>query len=150
MGGYDVISIDFFGRNDELIEKPIPTLTFVATTKNDQYLGPAPVETLAETIVNSRGKSGHNLEYVLKLAEKLREMGSDTLDHHLESLERACLKLVRTKYGVDIEIPAENEGFSWKFRPDNQELSTLPKQVLATHRSEAPGHHVFCNSKRAN
>ena len=44
-------------------------------------------------VVESRGDAGHNVEYVLKLAEWIREKLPDVKDDHLFDIEKA----VRTK-----------------------------------------------------
>ena len=59
---------------------------YIATDKNPNYLGPAPLADIAAQVRTSRGPSGHNLEYVLRLAEALRAMAAD--DPHVFALER--------------------------------------------------------------
>lgn len=61
-------------------------LTYVATERNAHFLGPAPLEAIASQVLSARGPSGHNTEYVLRLAEAVRAMGVQ--DEHLHSLER--------------------------------------------------------------
>jgi cation transport regulator ChaC len=60
-------------------------LVYVAGPANRNYLGPAPLERIAEQIASSRGPSGPNPEYVLRLAEALRALGAD--DPHVFELE---------------------------------------------------------------
>lgn len=62
-------------------------LVYVATPENPAFLGPASVEKMAAQIVESRGPSGPNLEYFLKLARAMREM--EVEDTHILELERA-------------------------------------------------------------
>jgi cation transport regulator ChaC len=62
-------------------------LVYVATPRNPNYLGPAPLDAIAEQVVAARGPSGHNVEYVLSLAESLLEMGADDA-HVFELAER--------------------------------------------------------------
>ncbi len=59
-------------------------LLYIATPANPNWLGPAPLERIARQIARSRGPSGHNLEYLLRLAESLRAMGAT--DPHVEAL----------------------------------------------------------------
>ncbi len=61
-------------------------LVYVATPSNHNYLGPAPLAEIAAQVRSSRGPSGANLEYVLRLAAALREM--DATDAHVFELER--------------------------------------------------------------
>lgn len=70
---------------------PVEALVYIAGPENPDYLGPAPVEAIAEQVRQSRGPSGDNLEYVLRLAEALSEMGAD--DPHVAEL---ALRLSRT------------------------------------------------------
>lgn len=60
-------------------------LVYVATERNRNYLGPAPLDTIARQVRKARGPSGANLEYVLRLADSLREM--DASDPHVFALE---------------------------------------------------------------
>ena len=59
-------------------------LLYRATPDNDNYLGPASLDAIAAQICSSRGPSGENLEYLLRLGAALREMGMP--DPHIESL----------------------------------------------------------------
>jgi cation transport protein ChaC len=59
-------------------------LVYVATPENPNWLGPAPLPTIAARVRASTGPSGPNDEYVLRLAEALREMGAD--DPHVFDL----------------------------------------------------------------
>lgn len=60
-------------------------LVYVATPTNPNWLGPAPAARIAAQIRGSRGPSGPNDEYLLRLAEALREMGEH--DPHVFELE---------------------------------------------------------------
>lgn len=61
-------------------------LVYVAGPSNPNYLGPAPLDAIAEQVRRSRGPSGENAEYVLRLAAALREIGGE--DPHVEALAR--------------------------------------------------------------
>ena len=65
--------------------------TYLATPDNPEYLGPAPVPAIAEQILRSHGPSGPNVEYLLRLADALRELAAD--DEHVFALEREVLAL---------------------------------------------------------
>ncbi|MCZ6782967.1 MAG: gamma-glutamylcyclotransferase [Proteobacteria bacterium] len=60
-------------------------LVYVATERNPNYLGAAPLEQVAAQVRASRGPSGDNPEYVFRLADALREMGAE--DEHVFALE---------------------------------------------------------------
>jgi cation transport regulator ChaC len=62
---------------------------YLAPPGNPNYLGPAPAREIAEQIRASSGPSGPNTEYVLRLAEALREMGAD--DAHVFEIEQLLL-----------------------------------------------------------
>lgn len=61
-------------------------LMYVATADNPNWGGPMELEEIARTIRRSHGPSGPNLEYLLRLAEALREMKA--ADEHVFALER--------------------------------------------------------------
>lgn len=60
-------------------------LVYVADETNPAYLGPAPVTTIAEQVLAAVGESGPNVEYVLRLARALRDLGAE--DPHVFELE---------------------------------------------------------------
>lgn len=61
-------------------------LVYLATPHNPDWLGEAPLESIAEQVRRSVGPSGPNIEYVLRLAEALAAMGAS--DPHVEALAR--------------------------------------------------------------
>ena len=79
-GGYDRrgVTIHFRGRD------PVTGLVYLATPDNPNYLGPAPLDAIAEQVRASSGPSGGNVEYVESLARALREMGAR--DEHVFAL----------------------------------------------------------------
>jgi cation transport regulator ChaC len=58
---------------------------YVAREDNHAYLGPAELTELAAHISRSHGPSGSNTDYLLQLAEALRELGD--YDPHVHALE---------------------------------------------------------------
>lgn len=62
-------------------------LVFIATEGNPNYLGPAHPEEIAAQVAGSTGPSGPNDEYVLRLAEALRDIQAD--DPHVFEVEQA-------------------------------------------------------------
>lgn len=69
----------------------ISALLYIATPVNEHWIGGLPEETLAEMIVGSRGPSGHNVEYLIRLVMFMREELPGMEDDHLFKLD----KLVR-------------------------------------------------------
>jgi cation transport regulator ChaC len=55
----------------------VEALVYVAAEGNLNFLGPAPVEQIAAEARDSVGPSGSNREYILRLADALREHGAD-------------------------------------------------------------------------
>lgn len=67
---------------------PFPVLVFVASPNSGPYwLGPADPKDIAEQVVSSSGPSGHNVEYLLKLAEWMHDTLPGVLDDHLFMIE---------------------------------------------------------------
>ena len=82
VGGYDRVELEVVFEDGGRA----PALTYVATADNRNFLGHAPLEEIAAQVRSARGPSGDNVEYVLKLAESLREIGAD--DDHVFALAR--------------------------------------------------------------
>lgn len=59
-------------------------LVYVATPENPEWLGPAPLESIASQVRVAVGPSGPNVEYVLELARALESIGAE--DDHVLSL----------------------------------------------------------------
>ncbi|MFO0659683.1 MAG: gamma-glutamylcyclotransferase [Polyangiaceae bacterium] len=89
-GGYErhVVTLELApsptSRLDSAKLESIRGLIYVAVEGNPSFLGDAPLENIAQTVRTSRGPSGSNHEYVVRLAEALRAMGAP--DPHVESL----------------------------------------------------------------
>lgn len=66
--------------------------TYHATADNCNYLGEASDEQIARQVVNSAGPSGHNIEYVLELANSLREI--HVQDIHVSAVATWVRRLV--------------------------------------------------------
>lgn len=91
-GGYSTKMVDFFGDGEG--QPPVQALLYIATTDNPLYLGPASPEEIGTQIAVCSGKTGHNLEYLLRLAEFMRSSCPHVEDHHLFSVEAAALTVV--------------------------------------------------------
>ena len=61
-------------------------LVYIATAQNPDYLGPAPLEDIAQQINRAVGPSGSNRDYLLNLAEALR--AREIVDEHVTQLEQ--------------------------------------------------------------
>jgi cation transport regulator ChaC len=60
-------------------------VVYVAPRDNHAFLGPAPAEAIARQILVCQGPSGRNVDYLLELAQALREL--DAHDDHVFELE---------------------------------------------------------------
>jgi len=84
-GGYSLLDVVLRFADGEAAE----ALVYIATADNPNYLGPADMTRMAAQVSASQGPSGHNVEYVLRLAQALREMAAE--DDHVFELERLVL-----------------------------------------------------------
>uniref|UniRef100_A0A1A8FSV0 Gamma-glutamylcyclotransferase n=1 Tax=Nothobranchius korthausae TaxID=1143690 RepID=A0A1A8FSV0_9TELE len=91
-GGYVTKMVDFFPDGEN--EPPVSALVYIATSDNTLYLGPASPEEIGAQIAMCRGKTGHNLEYLVRLAEFMRNSCPHVEDCHLFSIEAAALTVV--------------------------------------------------------
>lgn len=84
-GGYRVEDVSLTLVRDQHARDTVDGLVYIATPENPNYLGPASHEEIADQVLRSTGPSGPNDEYILRLAEALREMGVD--DSHVFGIE---------------------------------------------------------------
>jgi glutathione-specific gamma-glutamylcyclotransferase len=70
-------------------------IVYIATHENEAYLGPADELDIARQIATARGPSGPNSEYLLGLAQALRELGKP--DPHVFALERHLADLTQLR-----------------------------------------------------
>jgi len=83
-GGYTLHNVEFNPKDKSFINFSV--YVYIATESNKQFLGDAPMADIAKQIAKSKGPSGENSEYVLRLAKAVREMG--VYDGHLFDLEK--------------------------------------------------------------
>ena len=96
--GYKTRQIMFHPHNEDVA--PFTVLVYIATESNVQYLGPAPLDVIAKQVVQSKGQSGCNVEYVLELARTMRETVPHVEDEHLFGLEREVQKMMANSDSV--------------------------------------------------
>ncbi|UXI67727.1 gamma-glutamylcyclotransferase [Tahibacter amnicola] len=66
-------------------------LVYIAAEDNEAYLGPDTEEAIARHIARACGPSGPNRDYLIGLADALRQLGAD--DPHVYAIERHLLAL---------------------------------------------------------
>ncbi len=83
-GGFVRASVEVRLGHERVADR-VEALVYIATNRNPNYLGPASEIEIAEQIRISHGPSGPNIEYALRLAAALREMGA--VDEHVFAIE---------------------------------------------------------------
>ncbi|KAH7408079.1 ChaC-like protein [Phaeosphaeria sp. MPI-PUGE-AT-0046c] len=76
---------------------PIKCLVYIGLPSNPQFLGPQDPDELARHILQSRGPSGENREYLFMLEEALRGLSRESGDEHVSELVRRCRELEATE-----------------------------------------------------
>ena len=71
-GGFERHRVEVRLRGPE--PERVSAVVYVAGSDNPNYLGPAPTAEIAAQVRRSTGPSGSNSEYVLRLAQALREL----------------------------------------------------------------------------
>lgn len=84
LGGYMTAITMFYSRQEN---RMFPVIVYIATKKNEHWLGDAPLHNIAKQISESSGPSGHNVEYLLRLAEFMHRYLPEAHDEHLFTLE---------------------------------------------------------------
>lgn len=99
VGGYTTRELVFHPQN-ETIEN-FTVLVYIGTESNPSYLGPAPLDDIARQIYCSRGQSGGNVDYVLRLAQEMRTIAPHVHDGHLFGLEKILLDMLEKAERTD-------------------------------------------------
>lgn len=98
LGGYITLYTKFYPRTanefSEITGEAYPVLIYIATPHNIHWMGEDDLPTIAHQIVNSKGPSGHNVEYLLKLAIYMRTEIPHAEDDHLFELEHLVRDLL--------------------------------------------------------
>lgn len=61
--------------------------------ENPQFLGPQDPEKLAKKILESKGPSGENREYLFNLEKALKGLSRESEDTHVSELVRRCREI---------------------------------------------------------
>lgn len=123
LGGYEECTVDFYPKpastSSSSTELPKTAVLYIATAENKHWLGSAKLTDIAKQILECHGPSGPNVEYLLKLAEFMRDEVPEALDDHLFSLERLVHSMavqmgicLRTLMGAERSEPRNNNQFA--------------------------------------
>ena len=95
LGGYEQRITMFHAINST--KPPIPVLVYIANENSTSWLGPAKPEEIAMQVINSSGPSGHNVEYVMRLAMWVHHTLPNVMDEHLFEIEENLLSQIEWK-----------------------------------------------------
>lgn len=84
-GGYEKTNVTFYPLEKTVL--PFDLDIYIGSKDNPYYLGPASIKDIARQIHTSQGPSGHNVEYLLQLAEAMKTIAPTINDKHLFELE---------------------------------------------------------------
>lgn len=98
LGGYITEMVEFIPK--ERSHGSVLALVYIATPDNPIYLGPASDKEIAAQIAICRGNTGHNIEYLIRLAEFMRDYCPEVEDEHLFSIETAVLDIFSSCRGL--------------------------------------------------
>lgn len=102
-------------------------------------MGDDKLENIAEQIANSEGPSGHNVEYLLRLAMFMREELTGIHDEHLFKLEMLVKdNLVRRKINISSLMGIQPD----TIRRDSHE--TLRRQITFEYTSRIQDKKLRC------
>ncbi|KAM3960781.1 putative glutathione-specific gamma-glutamylcyclotransferase 2 [Aphomia sociella] len=142
LGGYKTCTVNFYPRpilspstNNYLSEEKREALLYIAVPGNRHWLGTAPLADIAKQIIECRGPSGTNVEYLLRLADFMKDEIPEAFDEHLFSLERlvkkfaAEMKVCLKSMMGETEKPEESEEAK-PAAPSFQFASRVPEKKL--------------------
>lgn len=117
LGGYVTTISNFYSRETG---RSFPVIIYIATSANEHWLGEAPLHSIATQIFESCGPSGHNVEYLIRLAEFMHRYMPEADDDHLFTLEsmvrwrihekNACLATLMGNRDFSINLKDLEEG----------------------------------------
>lgn len=92
--GYIRTVVDFFAFPEQQTNAAANRrlCIYLATQDNESFAGELPLAELAEQVLNARGPSGSNVEYVLRLADAMRSLFPGVRDDHLFDLEAELMR----------------------------------------------------------
>lgn len=143
LGGYSVLYTKFYPRiaseQSGITGQAFPALLYIATPKNSHWLGERELEDLADQITHSAGPSGHNIEYLLRLAQFMHDELPGAIDDHLFELETLVRNNIR-KYNICISSVMGLQ--PQRIRRDSHE--NIRRPISFEHTSRVPDKKLRC------
>ncbi|KAF3001302.1 hypothetical protein E8E13_004992 [Curvularia kusanoi] len=97
INGYSIQFTPFHPATDSA--PPIKCLVYIGLPSNPQFLGPQDPDALAKKILQSKGPSGENREYLFNLEEALLGLSEESGDGHVSDLVARCREIEREGLG---------------------------------------------------
>lgn len=112
-------------KNDKPVV-PMTVMFYVATPKNDLWLGDAPLCEIAHQITECSGASGHNVEYLLKLVDFMRYHIPEEHDEDLFILEQMVRLRIKEKNLCLQKLLGNTEGLKLGKKSDENVFAPEP------------------------
>ncbi|XP_066593825.1 glutathione-specific gamma-glutamylcyclotransferase 1 [Prorops nasuta] len=129
LGGYLLTYTNFYSRDDS--GQSLPALIYIATEKNQFWLGEAPLHCMANQIIECSGTSGHNVEYLLRLAEFMHRNFPGVIDDHLFDLELLVRSAIKEqKMCIKSLMGSKDYTLNMEDREDFKKSKALTKFVF--------------------
>ncbi|KAF3120877.1 hypothetical protein TWF594_003499 [Orbilia oligospora] len=81
-------------EESEDVPNPISAIVYIGTPDNPQFVGPPEsIHALAQHILNSRGPSGENKEYLYNLYTALEQLAPEAHDSHITELANTAAEI---------------------------------------------------------
>lgn len=143
LGGYEMKYTKFFPRVASefsgITGEAFPVILYIATPTNSHWLGDDEPVKIAKQIVDASGPSGHNIEYLLRLAIFMREEIPHAVDEHLFELEKLVREeIIRRKICVHSVMGHQPQ----RIQRDYHE--TQHRNVTFAHSSRVPEKKLRC------
>ncbi|XP_070503275.1 glutathione-specific gamma-glutamylcyclotransferase 1 [Chironomus tepperi] len=145
LGGYEIKHTKFYPRvaseSSGITGEAFLVVLYIATANpfNNYWLGDDNSDVIAQQIVNASGNSGHNIEYLLRLAMFMREEIPHAEDEHLFTLEKLVREeMIRRKICI-ISVMGQQPA---RVQRDHHE--TLNRNVTFAHSSRVPEKKLRC------
>lgn len=83
-----------YPKEKEDVDKQIYSVVYVATADCTGFLGGGPISVLANDIATAIGKIGHNIEYLFRCVDFMRESLPDVEEEHMYALDKAVREII--------------------------------------------------------